>query len=131
MFDSLRKVVTPGDKLLIAALVAVALLSAIPAVLALGHQSQGARAVVFVGGEQVSALDLSEDRSCDIKTAIGVERLEVSKGRVRVVSAVCPRQICKHRGWIERAGEEIVCVPGRLVVRIEGRGEPDVDAVSR
>ncbi len=131
MISSLHRILTPADKILIAALVAISLLSAIPAVLALGGGSQGARAVVFVGGKRVATLPLSTDSSWEIRTAIGVERLQVSGGRVRVLSTRCPRQICRHQGWVSLTGREIVCVPGRMVVRIEGGGEVDVDAVSK
>lgn len=50
---------------------------------------------------------------------------------VRVAWADCPTQDCVHTGLITRSGQSIVCLPARIIIRLEGGG-PDsggVDAV--
>ena len=49
---------------------------------------------------------------------------------VYIESADCPGRDCVKMGRISRAGEEIICLPHRLVIRIEG-GEAEIDAVVR
>ena len=53
----------------------------------------------------------------------------IKGGEVYVSEASCKNQICVKRGHISKAGESIVCLPNRLVVRIEnseGGGYDDV-----
>ena len=64
----------------------------------------------------------------------GEARLEVKGGAVRLLpmpDSVCPRQICSHTGWIRRAGETLICVPNRLVIRLGGESDGKVDAVTK
>lgn len=52
--------------------------------------------------------------------------VEISGGSVRVSEASCKNQVCVHHSSISRPGESIVCLPNRLVVRIDaGGGESD------
>ena len=45
-----------------------------------------------------------------------------------VAASDCPTQDCVHTGTITRSGQSIVCLPARIIVRLEG-GEPDVEGV--
>jgi hypothetical protein len=49
---------------------------------------------------------------------------------VRMTSADCPGGDCLRAGEIRRAGEAIVCVPHKLVVRLASPKKPDVDTIS-
>ena len=44
---------------------------------------------------------------------------------VQVEHADCPTQDCVHTGIITRAGQSIVCLPARIIIRLEGGSEPD------
>ena len=44
-----------------------------------------------------------------------------------VADADCPTQDCVHTGIITRAGQSIVCLPARIIIRMEG-GTVDADA---
>ena len=46
--------------------------------------------------------------------------LEYSEDGVRVKETDCPGQDCCHMGIITKAGQQIVCLPNRLVVRLQG-----------
>ena len=50
------------------------------------------------------------------------------KSGLRVALSDCPTQDCVHTGTITRGGQSIVCLPARIVIRLEG-GAPDPDAV--
>ena len=58
-------------------------------------------------------------------------RLEASQGEtglgLYVAEADCPTQDCVHTGTITRAGQSIVCLPARIIIRLEG-GAVDKDA---
>lgn len=47
---------------------------------------------------------------------------------LRVARSDCPTQDCVHTGAITRSGQSIVCLPARIIIRLEG-GAPDPDAV--
>jgi hypothetical protein len=52
------------------------------------------------------------------------------EGGVRMVSADCPGGDCLRTGMIGIAGEVIVCVPHRFVIRLVSSRMPLVDATS-
>ena len=49
--------------------------------------------------------------------------VEIKDGKVSVTEASCKNQVCVRHGAISRTGESIVCLPNRLVVRIENGEE--------
>jgi hypothetical protein len=90
-----------------------------------------ARAEVEASGKAAATLDLALDGASEFVGPLGVTRLEVRGGRVRVLSSPCPRQSCRHGGWIGAAGEMLVCLPNEVVVRLPGTLPGTPDAVSR
>lgn len=53
------------------------------------------------------------------------------KAGVRAAWADCPTQDCVRTGLITQSGQSIVCLPARIIVRLEGGAMEDsgVDAV--
>lgn len=92
--------------------------------------TEGSSVLVEVGGKPVEKLDLHENREITIRGEKGEMRLEVRDGRVRVAEADCPNRICVRTGWRSRAGEVIVCVPNRTVIRILGKDNNDVGGIT-
>ena len=88
----------------------------------------GQYVLVTVDGQEVGCYPLGEDRT----VTIGEEDyniLEIRDGAAAVTDANCGDHTCVRTGEIRRAGETIICLPHRLVVKIIGGGET-VDAVS-
>lgn len=89
-------------------------------------------AVVSVDGEEIDRVPL--DRAAGEKTyQAGGHALTVSyaDGSARVLSSDCPTQDCVRTGPVTRSGQSIICLPARIVIRLEGgMADPDgVDAV--
>ncbi len=124
---SYRLALTRGDKMLIAALLLVSVLSIVLLGRLLG---QGSVAVVEVDGQRICCLDLSVDGRRAVTGRLGDTVIQIRDGRVRVIDSPCPHKLCVRMGWVERAGGLIVCVPNRVVVRVEGDGEGEVDATT-
>lgn len=75
--------------------------------------------VVIRDGEQnVYELPLSQNTTKTVTTDLGTNLIEIKDGRVHVEEADCPNQDCVHQGWIDAAGEQIVCLPHKLTVDI-------------
>ncbi|MBS3886426.1 MAG: NusG domain II-containing protein [Dethiobacter sp.] len=58
-----------------------------------------------------------------IEFPAGTATVEIAGGRVRVLpmpKEVCPLGICSSIGWVEQAGDAIVCLPNRLVLTVLG-----------
>ncbi len=51
--------------------------------------------------------------------------------RARVVKADCPDQICVKQGWVDKDGDQLLCVPHRLLVEIRSKGAKTIDALAR
>ena len=56
--------------------------------------------------------------------------VEIKDGKVSVTEASCKNQVCVRHGAISRSGESIVCLPNRLVVRIENGEGGGYDSVT-
>jgi hypothetical protein len=132
-----KKLMTKADtKLLIAVILLSLVAYAIIHYSSLSHPAEG-RVLIKAGGEVVQELLLSADTpaqriSIQGKTAPAI--IEIEKGRVRVVEASCPDQICVKQGWIDTPGASIVCVPNELVIYLPAGtddGTAAVDAITR
>ncbi|MBT9168702.1 MAG: hypothetical protein DDT19_02050 [Syntrophomonadaceae bacterium] len=73
-----------------------------------------------------------------IEFPAGTATVEIAGGRVRVLrmpKETCPLGICSSIGWVEQAGDAIVCLPNRLVLTVVGGEVNDVwdsvDGVTR
>lgn len=113
---------------LAAALIAVAV-AALCLVAWLARAAVGEAAVARVTDADgtVRELPLDEDVTLTVTTDLGTNVVEVRDGRVRVREADCPHQDCVEQGWIDAAGQEIVCLPHRLYVEVVGADASDVD----
>jgi hypothetical protein len=119
---------TLPDKILIAGLVILTLLS-FPVIKHFHHE--GRWVVIEADGEVVGNFSLDEDGFIPVNGNLGTTRVEVAGGRVRVLGSPCPYKLCVKSGPISRSGESLICLPNRVIIRIEGGDEPSVDAVSR
>ena len=122
-----------GVRLLLGDTMVLVLLAAAVATLSLPRGAGGrpAAAEVQSADQRVLALDLARDGVTGIAGPLGVTEVEVRAGRVRVLSSPCPRQACRHGGWIGEAGEMLVCLPNEVVIRLPGQPPGGPDATTR
>jgi len=118
-----------GDWLLIAALLA----GAAGAQLYLARTgTHGETAEVFVDGELRARIALDHPGPTEVMGRIGPVELMVEAGTIRVTAAPCPHKVCIRMGRKGSAGETIVCVPSRLLIRITGTpADREVDAITQ
>lgn len=122
-----------GVRLLLGDAAVLVLLSAAVIALAVPKGAAGRpnRAEVEVAGRAAATLDLARDGVSEVLGPLGATRIEVRGGRVRVLFSPCPRQACRHGGWIGAAGEMILCLPNEIVIRLPGQRAAAIDAVAR
>ena len=109
---------------------AVALLAAAVLAATFGGRSGDLTVEVSLGGEVVAQCPLAALQDPMTFTNNGVT-LTVSPREegVCVSSSDCPTQDCVHTGTIRRAGQSIVCLPGRMVVHLSGTPAADAPDV--
>ena len=56
--------------------------------------------------------------------------LVIADGEAHVEDSTCPDLICQHHAPISRAGQQIICLPSRVVVTVTGE-EAEIDAVTQ
>lgn len=108
----------------VVAITAIALAAAVAAN-ALGNTVDARTAIIQDADGNTFAMPLSQDDVLTVASSAGTNIIEVQAGKVRVSEADCPNQDCVDQGWISNAGQQIVCLPHKLVVNIT-----DEDAAS-
>lgn len=54
--------------------------------------------------------------------------IEAEPGRIRFKEAQCPDKVCVHTGWLSHVGQIAVCLPQKMMIRIEGTpSDDDID----
>ncbi|MBQ9370138.1 MAG: NusG domain II-containing protein [Clostridia bacterium] len=86
--------------------------------------TQGRSAEIYVDGTLVATVRLDHQERIDL---LGLT-VVVEEGSIHVEDADCPDKICERMGKISKAGETIICLPNRVVIKILGKGE--VEAIT-
>ncbi len=97
------------------------------------RKASGTTACIYSDGVLIRTVDLNsvtESFEFSVISERGENRIRVEPGRICVADADCRDQICVKEGWLSESASPIVCLPHRLVIRLED-GSADVDAVSR
>ncbi len=69
-------------------------------------------------------MPLGEDATLVVESSAGKNVVVVKGGAVCVSEADCPNLDCVHQGEISNAGQQIICLPHKLVVSItDGSGD--------
>lgn len=123
-----------SDKKLIAGIILFAILGLIGNHIHTTLQSGkkvSTQAVIKAEGTIVRTIVLSDGaaESFLVMGKLGNEKVEISGNKIRIAESPCPDQICVKQGWISMPGQSIICVPGSIVIYIEG--ESSVDAILR
>jgi len=85
---------------------------------------------VIVDGKEMYRLSLYENRTIDVQGPLGTTIIKVEKGHAFIQKAPCPYQTCIKMGKIRRSGDMIVCLPNRILVKIEGKDRRDLDSIT-
>ena len=112
----MKKQKAKNDIILIAAVLLIAAIALICLVL---FRQEGQQAAVYVDKNLYGKYPLSQDITVEINSANGKNILTISDGKASVTEATCPDHICVHHKAISSEGEQIVCLPNKVVVSIE------------
>jgi len=91
--------------------------------------TEGDWVVIEVSQNEVARLALTKDQITQVKGPLGLTKVEIKKGRARIVRSPCKNKVCIKSGYIRYADRVAACVPNRVIVRIVGETHRGVDTV--
>ena len=122
----MKKYIKKSDIILLIILVVIGLAST---VLVAMSKTGGDTVIIEQNGKMYGKYSLFEDRTVTIEGKHSRNVVTIAGGKVVMSESTCKNQICARHSAISAGGESIICLPNRVVVRIEGKGG-GYDAVS-
>lgn len=127
----MRKRFGKADAIVIGVLAAVCLLVFLLCFLPEGDASGWV--IVTRDGEVIGRYRLNAEQTVEITDPSGrvSNVLVIADGRADITEADCPDKLCVRQKAIRRAGENLVCLPNRVVVTVESRKEAELDGIAQ
>ena len=123
--DEIRKSITKGDIILVVSLIIVCVM-----LFAFSFgKTQDLIAEVYVGGEKVHSIDLSEVTESYTLTENYCQLLIENDG-VSFAFSNCGDQLCVKRGKLKNQGDTMACVPEKVVVILKSDSKEKIDGVA-
>lgn len=95
------------------------------------NQKPGDKVIVMVDGEVYQEYPLNEDITVDIPGVNGgINHLVIKDGHADVTDANCPDKVCVRQKQIDKNGETIVCLPNKVIIKVESSTESEIDGVT-
>lgn len=82
-------------------------------------QQSGDTAVLLIDGAETARFPLAKNTEQVIATDKGSNTLVIADGKAYVREADCPDGICAAHRPISKVGETIVCLPHKVVIKVE------------
>lgn len=94
--------------------------------------NSASKALVYYDNKLIKTIDLSIDelKEYTVKGYNGDVVIETQRNKIRVKEEESPHHICSRQGWVSSSLESIVCLPNKIMIKIEATDE-EVDAVLR
>ncbi|MBQ2932806.1 MAG: NusG domain II-containing protein [Clostridia bacterium] len=87
---------------------------------------------IFTDGKLYASYNLAsaKDEVVEIKTKYGTNQLKISQNGAEMIKASCPDKRDVKMGKITKAGQVLICVPNRVVVKLTSQKKAEVDRVT-
>ena len=108
----------------IAVLAVILVVSAAASISLFTPGKEAKMAEIICDGKVNRVVNLGADQEFTVPCAGGFNTVTVRGGRIAVTEASCPDQYCVRQGFCN-SGEQIVCLPHKLVISFIGESEID------
>ena len=88
----------------------------------------GKTAEIYSNNKLIKTVSLNKDDEFTIKNGDNYNIIRVRNGKISVCESDCKNQICVKQGEIDNSLLPIVCVPNRLVIRVDSSKQDGIDA---
>jgi hypothetical protein len=92
----------------------------------MGH---GSWVVIEVDQVRVARYSLSKDRITHVEVPLGKSKIKIRDGKARILKSSCKLKVCIKSGYIQYVDGISVCLPNKVVVRVERNAGRGLDAV--
>ncbi len=94
-------------------------------------QQKGGVVCVYVDGKLTGTYSLEEEQSILINGIDGgTNVLTIKDEHATMTEASCPDKQCVYQRAVSKSGETIVCLPNRVVIKVDGGLAMEYDAVT-
>ena len=98
------------------------------------HMSQlkSTTAEIYVNNKLKYVEKLQKDeKKIFVPTDIGGINIEIKNSMIRVISSNSPRKLIVKQGWAKETGDLLIGIPDKVVIKITGTEESDIDYVAK
>ena len=74
--------------------------------------------MIQVHGEPWFVRPIENDTLLAVPGLLGITTVQIRHGKVRITDSPCTGKTCRHRGFISRPDEWLLCLPNRVLVTI-------------
>lgn len=93
--------------------------------------SSSSELYVEITGESFrTSCDPRKERVIEVEGPLGITRVRIGEGEAWIEDSPCRDKLCVKMGKIKREGEQLICLPNRVVVELRGSQER-IDSISR
>lgn len=83
------------------------------------------QALVYYENYLVLKIDLNQNKEYDVEGYNGNVHIVVMNKKIKVEEENSPKHICSKQGFISSSNETIVCLPNKIVIKIESKDKLD------
>lgn len=94
-------------------------------------KSAGSSVDISCNGKLFGTYSLAEDRVITVDLNGHCNKVTINNGTVSMSFSDCTGQDCIHHAPIKKTGENIVCLPNKVVVEISAKDSDEYDSISR
>lgn len=80
---------------------------------------------IRAGDHVFATLSLNQQRTLEVPGPLGISRIEIANGKVRVAVDPGRHQYCVKQGWLTQSGQVAMCLPNRVSVELLGEKRYD------
>ena len=121
-----RKLITKNDIIMLAVFAFVVVF----AFVFKNISSEKLVAEIYFDGEIIETISLSDKEEKVICTGVHNETvIRAENGRIYFLSSCCKDKICTDSGLLEKNGDFASCLPEKVIVKVVGEKEDNIDAI--
>lgn len=89
------------------------------------NSKAGKFANVYYDNKLVKKIDLSINKTYNVKGYNGNVKIVVKNNKIKVEKEKSPLHLCSKQGYISKSYESIICLPNKIVIEIDSKENID------
>ncbi|MGL5964185.1 MAG: NusG domain II-containing protein [Fusobacteriaceae bacterium] len=93
---------------------------------------KGSKAEIYVEGKLKYVQNLQKDeKNIFVDSELGGVNIQFENMKVKVTSSNSPKKLIVKQGWIAKPGEILIGIPDKVIIKIIGEGDDELDYVAK